>query len=729
MPPPDDDRHGGRGMTQTRLRFVQKRHTSKWPPPLARARSSPPPTPTGTSRQPSVQPVLDEDIESDLELDEATLDTAINKAKINPDEGARARFLGSLEAELVAQGHADPQGSAEPRPNGGPTAESPLADEHVPAATTAAEATEAEPTASVATPTPAHLAKKNTHGKRVRGKADLGRTPGGIVAMEGGDRTPKFGIPPVFKGPGSTEGLSLGEQKLRSAVSADNAGMARYIMTGLGEYLGNMLTASHEAHAAQLQSVLANQGKIYEELQSTRRKVAALEAKLEHQSIQQNRIAATVAQGTTAAPQPTQRNEGQEKREREKREREKREREKREGQKRMEAERREEGQKRMEAGKEKVDQKRMEAEKERAPEERRRDVGRREPPKESGEASASATAQADDGGDDNEGFRPVTRRGWADRAKVQLEQERAAVAQPLSRPRPQWLIPKEKYPKAQREVIVEFEELKRPQGVDDRHLADLALRDVNRAMLNHQDVKQFPFHLARVTASSNIVLTAAGNVRGVVYTDYVNVIADALKTYGNCTAKVHEKWSKFLVRGVPVWMELEGIREDIERKYPGIRLAQSPGWLVPASRREGVPESTVLIALMGQVSLSSLGNRIAIGSRYCKVEQYFEFTDYTQCTRCQAYGHVAERCKKPHARCAVCAKYHDTKDHSCDRIGCRQGPACTHVAKCTNCDAPHKANNRLCPHRHNAYRAYHKRRGFSDAEATTAAAQFVEFDQ
>jgi hypothetical protein len=620
MPPPDDDRHGGRGLTQTRLNFG------------ARARSSPPTTPTRTSRQPSVQPVLDEDIESDLELDEATLDTAITKAKINPDEGARARFLASLEADLVAQGHADPQGSAEPRPNGGATAESPLADEHVPAATTAAEAT-----APVATP--AHLAKKNKHGKRVRGKADSGRTPGGIVEVEGGDRTPLFGLPPVFKGPGSTEGLSPGEQKLRSAISADSAGMARYIMTGLGEYLGNMLTASHDAHAAQIQTMLANQGKIYEELQATRRKVAELEAKLEHQSIQQNRIAATVARGTTTAPPPSQRNEGQEKREREKRE----------------------GQKRMEAGKEKAGQKRTEAEKERAPEERRRDVG-------PGEASASATAQAE--GTDNEGFRPVTRRGWADRAKVQSEQERAAVAQPLSRPRPQRLIPKEKYPKAQREVIVEFEELKRPQGVDDRHLADLALRDVNRAMLNHQDVKQFPFHLARVTASSNIVLTAAGNVRGVVYTDYVNVIAEALKTYGNCTAKVHEKWSKFLVRGVPVWMELEGIREDIERKYPGIRLAQSPGWLVPASRREGIPESTVLIALMGQVSLSRLGNRIAIGSRYCKVEQYFEFTDYTQCTRCQKYGHVAERCKSPHPRCAVCAENHVTKDHPCQESGC-----------------------------------------------------------
>jgi hypothetical protein len=224
-------------------------------------------------------------------LDEATLNAGVAKAALPEDlEDLTARYVASLEADFASQGFTDSQGTAEPRPNGGAPVESPLAVEHVPTATTAAEATEAKPTAPVATP--AHLAKKNKHGKCVRGEADLGRTPGGIVEMEGGDRTPKFGMSLIFKGPGSTEGLSLGEQKLRSAVSADSAGTARYIMTGLCDYLGNMLTASHEAHAAQIQSVLANQGKIYEELQSTRRelrsacqKVAALEAKLEHQSI------------------------------------------------------------------------------------------------------------------------------------------------------------------------------------------------------------------------------------------------------------------------------------------------------------------------------------------------------------------------------------------------------------------------------------------------------------
>jgi hypothetical protein len=55
-------------------------------------------------------------------------------------------------------------------------------------------------------------------------------------------------------------------------------------------------------------------------------------------------------------------------------------------------------------------------------------------------------------------------------------------------------------------------------------------------------------------------------------------------------------------------MELESIREDIKRKYPGIKLAQSPGWLVPASRREGNAEATLLIALTGHMPISQPAN-------------------------------------------------------------------------------------------------------------------------
>jgi hypothetical protein len=633
-------------------------------------------------------------------------------------------MLASLEAEIAAQGHTDPQGSAEPRPNGGATAESPWADEHVPAATTAAEAT-----APVATP--AHITKRNENGKRNRFPTDpekngeVGHTPRGVTTQENGDSSPKFRLPRPEVNPNKRDGLPPGEQRLRAACNGDNLAVADYMMSEMRFFFEEKMTkvlARLTETEKQLETVLDAQI-------DTLRELSSVKSMLDAHGIQQNRIAATVASGTQHnAPQPSQRDKRRIEEEEEKRREEAR---KREEKKRREAEKRkgkgkEGAPQEKETVEETVGQKRMEAEKEKAPEERRREKGK-ETAVETEEMEETAEGEMTTAG----GSKRSKKSTWADRADATTEQERASVAQlqRRPRPRPRRLVPVDKYPRAEREVLVTFDELKNPEGVNDRHLADLALRAVNCAILNHQDVKQFPFHLARVTGSRNIALTAAGNVRGVVYSDYVNIIAEALKDYGTCTAKVHEKWSKFLVRGVPAWTEMEGIREDIEWKYPGIRLAQSPGLFVPSARREGVAEATVIIALLGQVPLSRLGKRIAIGSQYCTVEQYYEYTDYTQCTRCQKYGHVAERCKSPHPRCAVCAENHVTKDHPCQESGCRRGPACMHKIKCENCSAPHKARDRLCPHRHNAYRAYHKHRGFSDAEATTGAAQFVEFDQ
>jgi hypothetical protein len=106
MPPPDEDRHGGRGLTQTRLSFAQKRHTSKSPPPLARARSSPPATPTRASRQ-SSQQLLDEENEDHGGLDEATLNAGVAKAALPEDlEELAARYHAYQEShrQPVLQG-------------------------------------------------------------------------------------------------------------------------------------------------------------------------------------------------------------------------------------------------------------------------------------------------------------------------------------------------------------------------------------------------------------------------------------------------------------------------------------------------------------------------------------------------------------------------------------------------------------------------------------------------
>jgi hypothetical protein len=85
-------------------------------------------------------------------------------ANIRLDDGVKARYLASLEA-------------AEPtKPNGGATVESPLVGEHVPA-----EKQHSETTAATG--------KRRRFLSEAEKNGEVGRTPGGIVEIEGGDDT------------------------------------------------------------------------------------------------------------------------------------------------------------------------------------------------------------------------------------------------------------------------------------------------------------------------------------------------------------------------------------------------------------------------------------------------------------------------------------------------------------------------------------------------------------
>jgi hypothetical protein len=207
-----------------------------------------------------------------------------------------------------------------------------------------------------------------------------------------------------------------------------------------------------------------------------------------------------------------------------------------------------------------------------------------------------------------------------------------------------------------------------------------------------------------------------------MYENYLEVIANAVQRFGKATAALREKWSKFLVRDVPTWLTQDKIREEIETKYPGLKLAQGPGWLLPQERREGRGNSTMLLALMGKVDIRQFGNRrLWIGNQSCKVDIYYEFAEYTQCPRCMGLGHPKELCRAG-PRCAVCAGKHPTSRHVCQKEGCRQGPTCSHASiECANGGDNHKAINRGCKARPKAYLAYRQRRGITDPMADDAA--------
>jgi hypothetical protein len=210
-------------------------------------------------------------------------------------------------------------------------------------------------TAPVATTT--HITKRNESGKRNRFPTDaekngeVGRTPRGVTIQENGDDSPKFRLPRLEVNPMKRDGLPPGEQRLRAACNGDNLAVADYMMSEMQFFFDEKMTkvlACLTATEKQLQTVLDAQN-------DTLRELSSVKSMLDTHGIQQNRIAATVAQAPA----------------------ERREEERKGDQKRMEVERRKEGQKRMEAGRREEGQKRMEAGKERVPEERRRGKARR----------------------------------------------------------------------------------------------------------------------------------------------------------------------------------------------------------------------------------------------------------------------------------------------------------------------------------------------------------------
>jgi hypothetical protein len=139
---------------------------------------------------------------------------------------------------------------------------------------------------------------------------------------------------------------------------------------------------------------------------------------------------------------------------------------------------------------------------------------------------------------------------------------------------PPLLVPKVKFPRAKRQIVVVFGPLKKPENMSDKAIAIMALQLVNKDIVDRKDVRTPPFFSTRVTPNNNIVLVAADDIQVMVYENYLGVIANALQRFGKATATLHEKWSKFLVRDVPAWMSYADIRADIESKYPGLKLAQ-----------------------------------------------------------------------------------------------------------------------------------------------------------
>jgi hypothetical protein len=211
--------------------------------------------------------------------------------------------------------------------------------------------------------------------------------------------------------------------------------------------------------------------------------------------------------------------------------------------------------------------------------------------------------------------------------------------------------------------------------------------------VGHPDVTVPPFYTAYVSQTKALVFTAGPRNRGRDYEPFLGIILDALSGIPTVSAHVSQRWSRYVVNGIPTTTTPDDAREEIEMLYPAAKLAKAPRWLNTAENRQEKAASSMVITLVGRTKLT----KMLLFNRECDVREYIPFRDTTQCSRCQLFGHPAALCKAAPA-CAVCAQPHLTHHHPCTIPGCPKGRRCTHPPLCCAlCQQPHKATDRSCP--------------------------------
>jgi hypothetical protein len=84
------------------------------------------------------------------------------------------------------------------------------------------------------------------------------------------------------------------------------------------------------------------------------------------------------------------------------------------------------------------------------------------------------------------------------------------------------------------------------------------------------------------------------------------IICNALASIGPATAAINEQWSKFFVHGVSTYTTMTEIRKVVEMQNENLILGQTPQCLLPKETVEKKESSTVVLALIGKVTMLNI---------------------------------------------------------------------------------------------------------------------------
>jgi len=205
--------------------------------------------------------------------------------------------------------------------------------------------------------------------------------------------------------------------------------------------------------------------------------------------------------------------------------------------------------------------------------------------------------------------------------------------------------------------------------------------------------------IARTKAKQNILLTTTEEYNADFLVKYKEI-------WHNCFTFQREQklepWVQVIAHGVPTLPFLgEGgsklLKEEIETFNP-IGIQGLPRWISSSVKRHD-PQTrfgSIVFTVENEEKRQEIlrQKEILIAGTATKVVKYLEVSPTTQCTSCQKFGHIGDRCSTK--ACRFCAVAHLSKDHSCSTC-IITGKPCKHTTPlCINCKEKHFANSKDC---------------------------------
>ena len=187
--------------------------------------------------------------------------------------------------------------------------------------------------------------------------------------------------------------------------------------------------------------------------------------------------------------------------------------------------------------------------------------------------------------------------------------------------------------------------------------------------------------LQRADGTLEVQLTKETDIRKLLSASELSFKAHGLGIR-TIPVKVEPHPTKNTVKGVITCQDLRGVSEDeiVEgMEEQGVLAARR---IRRRDRRERGGDLVDTDSVILTFNCTNLPDRVKVGYLSVRVRLYIP--DPVRCYKCQAFGHVSQRCREQQ-RCAVCAESdHEAKD-------CKST-----TFKCANCGCPHKASDRKC---------------------------------